>query len=170
MPLDMLVDTGATVSLVNKVFDLATKKRSLLKVKRRLIAANGESLQVYGETSLKFMLQGHLVTHDVIVCDLPGDCPLPTPTKIAPVPAPSEPVASGSGVNFKRRKDIFSPYQVQILQEVFAEHINQNSIKIADIRESFRRPQISANFLKTDQVQEQMRSKVWCLIKLGRKK
>ena len=61
------------MSLVNKkVFDLATKERSLLKVKRRLIAANGESLQVYGETSLKFMLQGHLVTHDVIVCDLPG--------------------------------------------------------------------------------------------------
>ena len=73
MPLDMLVDTGATVSLVDKkVFDLATKKRSLLKVKRRLIAANGESLQVYGETNLKIMLQGHLVTHDVIVCDLPG--------------------------------------------------------------------------------------------------
>ena len=77
----------------------------------------------------------------VVATDLPadppapgGDCPLPTPTEIAPVPAPSEPVASGSGVNFKRRKDVVSPYQVQILQEVFAEHINQNSIKIADIR------------------------------------
>ena len=72
MPLDILVDTGATVSLVDKkVFDLVKKKKcSLQKVKRRLIAANGESLQVYGEMCLRFMLQGHLVKHDVIVCDL----------------------------------------------------------------------------------------------------
>ena len=69
----MLVDTGATVSLVDKkVFDLVKSGRALRKVKRRLIAANGESLQVYGESCLKFMLQGHLVKHDVIVCDLPG--------------------------------------------------------------------------------------------------
>ena len=73
MPVDMLVDTGATVSLVDKkVFDLVRSGRALQKVKRRLIAANGESLKVYGEARLKFMLQGHLVKHDVIVCDLPG--------------------------------------------------------------------------------------------------
>ena len=73
MPVDMLVDTGATVSLVDKkVFDLVKSGRALRKVKGRLIAANGESLQVYGESCLKFMLQGHLVKHDVIVCDLPG--------------------------------------------------------------------------------------------------
>ena len=69
----MLVDTGATVSLVDKkVFDLAKTGGSLRKVTRQLIAANWESLQVYGETCLNFMLQGHLVKHDVIVCDLPG--------------------------------------------------------------------------------------------------
>ena len=72
VPLDMLVDTGATVSLVDKIFDQVKKKWSLKKIKRRLIAANGEPLQVYGEACLKFMLQGHLVKHDVIVCDLPG--------------------------------------------------------------------------------------------------
>ena len=73
VPLDMLVDTGATVSLVDKkVYDLVKTGCPLRKVKSRLIADNGESLQVYGETCLELMLQGHLVKHNVIVCDLPG--------------------------------------------------------------------------------------------------
>jgi hypothetical protein len=56
----LLIDKGATVSLLSKVCNvniLGTKHRSVEKVESDVLSANGSPVDVYGKTSIDLVLK-----------------------------------------------------------------------------------------------------------------
>jgi hypothetical protein len=66
----LLIDTGATVSLLSKVCYgnmFGTKHRSVEKVESDVVSANGSLVDVYGKTSIDLLLNGTTMKHDLPV-------------------------------------------------------------------------------------------------------
>jgi hypothetical protein len=72
----LLIDTGATISLLSKVCYgnmFGTKHRSVEKVECDVLSANGSPVDVYGKTSIEFVLNGTTMSHEMIIADLSVD-------------------------------------------------------------------------------------------------
>ena len=75
LPTNLLVDTGATVSLLSKaVFDTMGKTDdTIMQVKGDVLSTNGSPLQVLGKTSVELKLTDKSWVQDVIIADLTVD-------------------------------------------------------------------------------------------------
>ena len=75
LPINLLVDTGATVSLLSKaVFDTMGKTDdTITKVKGDVLSTNGSPLKVLGKTSIELKLADKAWVQDVIIADLNVD-------------------------------------------------------------------------------------------------
>jgi hypothetical protein len=72
----LLIDTGATVSLLSKVCYgnmFGTKYRSVEKVESDVLSANGSPVDIYGKTSIDLVLNGTTMSHEMIIADLSVD-------------------------------------------------------------------------------------------------
>ena len=72
----LLIDTGATVSLLSKVCYrnmFGTKHSSFEKVESNVLSANGSPVDVYGKTSIDLVLNGTTMSHEMIIADLSVD-------------------------------------------------------------------------------------------------
>jgi hypothetical protein len=72
----LLIDTGATVSLLLKVCYrnmLGTKKGLVEKVGSDVLSANGTTVEVYGKTSIDLVLNETTMKPEMIVADLSVD-------------------------------------------------------------------------------------------------
>jgi hypothetical protein len=72
----LLIDTGATVSLLSKVCHgniFGTKHRSVEKVESDVLSANGSPVDVYGKTSIDLLFNGTTMNHKMIIADLSVD-------------------------------------------------------------------------------------------------
>ena len=73
--LKLLIDTGATVSIISKcvyeqLCDVDSNENTLSKVKRSILSANNEPLNVYGERHFDIELGSMLHKHKFIVADV----------------------------------------------------------------------------------------------------
>ena len=75
LPTNLLVDTGATVSLLSKaVFNTMGKTDdTIMQVKGDVLSTNGSPLQVLGKTSVDLKLTDKSWVQDVIIADLTVD-------------------------------------------------------------------------------------------------
>ncbi|KAK3083081.1 hypothetical protein FSP39_013432 [Pinctada imbricata] len=69
-----LIDTGASLSIFSKdTFDKIKNKPEIDSVNKKILAANGEPLKVYGRTRLKMKIGKKSYTTTVIIADLNSD-------------------------------------------------------------------------------------------------
>lgn len=76
MDVYLLIDTGATVSLLSKVCYGNIQGNStwrLEKVDRDVLSANGSSVGIYGKTSISLALNGTSILQEMIVADISVD-------------------------------------------------------------------------------------------------
>ena len=72
-PTEFLLDTGASVTLIDKtVYDKFRSPPELQKCDVKLIAANGEGISVYGKAFLPLTFGDTTAEHQTVVCNLSG--------------------------------------------------------------------------------------------------
>ncbi|CAG2223333.1 unnamed protein product [Mytilus edulis] len=69
----MLIDTGATVSLISKKMFDSMKSQVLSPMDREILTANGSPLILFGKTIIDIDLNGHVCSNIAVVADLNVD-------------------------------------------------------------------------------------------------
>ena len=69
----MLVDTGATVTLISKEVYERTGQENLKSIKREILSANGEPIKVFGKTQIKLELNKRTYVNTAAVADISVD-------------------------------------------------------------------------------------------------